>query len=290
MMQATLYYFLLPFVYFVSILPFRLLYIMSDFVYIILYKILKYRKTEVITNLKNSFPEKSETEILALCSEYYKYLCDLILESFKKITMSADKTLKHCKFHNPEVVDQFFDKNTSVILILGHFGNWEWAGSSFSLSCKHQLHVIYKPLSNPYFENLMTQTRTLFGTKLIKMQNTLKDILTYKDTRAAFAFVADQTPAPHTAYWTSFLNQDTPFFTGAEKLAKKYSFPVLFINITRPKRGYYEIFPEVITAKPKENLENEIIQKYALRLEEEIIKSPTIWLWSHKRWKYKRDL
>ncbi len=290
MIQALSYYLLLPLIYLLSILPFRILYLISDFIYVIVYRIFRYRKEIIINNLKRSFPQKTEKEINKICKDYYHYLCDLIVEAFKKITMKSDATLNHCQFMNAELLDNFFQKNKSVILLMGHYGNWEWAGSSFSLSCKHQLHVVYKPLSNKYFEALMCKTRTMFGTKLIKMQNTFKDVLTYKDKHAAFAFIADQMPAPQTAYWTTFLHQDTGLFTGAERIAKKYDLPVVFINIVRVKRGYYQIFAEVLSDTPKLTAENEIIQKYAERLEEEIVKMPETWLWSHRRWKYPRPI
>ena len=290
MIQAISFYIFLPLIYLVSLLPFRLLYLFSDFIYLLVYRIIGYRKEVVLENLRKSFPEKTEAEIHLICKKYYHYLCDLIMEVFKKITMNSHTTLKHCKFMNAELLDEIFEKDKSIILLMGHYGNWEWAGSSFSLSCKHQLHVVYKPLSNKYFENLMCKTRTMFGTKLIKMQNTFKDVLTYKNSNAAFAFIADQMPAPQTAYWTQFLNQDTGLFTGAERIAKKYDFPVVFINIVRVKRGYYQIFAELLTDTPKANSENEIIQKYAERLEQEIIKMPETWLWSHRRWKYPRPI
>ncbi|TAH27726.1 MAG: lipid A biosynthesis acyltransferase [Cytophagales bacterium] len=287
-MQAISYYLLLPLIYFISILPFRLLYLFSDVLFLILYHLLGYRKKIVLNNLSNSFPEKSSQEINQIAKEYYRYLCDLILEAFKKITMNSATTLKHCKFKNEQVLNQLFENNKSVILLMGHYGNWEWAGSSFSLSCKHQLYVVYKPLSNPYFEGLMCKTRTLFGTKLIKMQNTFKDILNNKDKVAAYAFIADQTPSPQTAHWTTFLNQDTALFTGAEKIAKKYDFPVVFINIKRIKRGYYEINAELITDQPKTFEENKIIEQYAHKLEKEIKIEPQTWLWSHRRWKHSK--
>ncbi len=290
MIQALSYYILLPFLYFISLLPFRLLYLVSDFIFGIIYHLIGYRKNVVLNNLRKSFPQKTEIEIEQMCRKYYHYLCDLIVEVFKKITMNSHTTLKHCQFMNAELLDGIFEKNKSIILLMGHYGNWEWAGSSFSLACKHQLHVVYKPLSNQYFEALMVKTRTMFGTKLIKMQNTFKDVLTYKDTKAAFAFIADQMPSPQTAYWTQFLNQDTGLFTGAEKIAKKYDLPVVFINIVRIKRGYYQIFAELLTDTPKVTSDNEIIQKYAERLEQEIIRMPETWLWSHRRWKYPRPI
>ena len=283
-----LYYLALPFIYCMSILPFWALYALSDCMYTIVFYVIGYRRKVVEQNLRNSFPEKTEAEIIELSKKYYRYMCDLILESLKKITINEKEALAHCSFKDKEIFQKYYDENRSVILLMGHYGNWEWAGSSFSLSNKHQLFVVYKTLSNPHFESLMCKTRTMFGTKLIKMENTLRDILNNKNNCSAYAFIADQTPSPQNAYWTTFLNQDTPLFTGAEKLAKKLNFPVVFINIVRIKRGYYEIKAEVLSENPKDTKENEITQAYIQRLEKEIIKMPETWLWSHRRWKHKR--
>ncbi len=284
------YYLALPFIYLISIVPFRILYLISDFLYLIIFHVFGYRRKVVEENLKNSFPEKSSEEIIQISKKYFQYLCDIILETLKKINLTKKEILEHCTFHNAELVDKLFAENKSVILLMGHYGNWELAGSSFSLSCKHPLYVIYKPLSNKYFEQRMRTSRTMFGTKLIKMENTLKDILSNKNNCAAYAFIADQTPSNHNAYWTNFLNQDTAMFTGAEKLAKKLNSPVVFINIVKIKRGHYEIFAEMLSENPKETNENEIIESYTRRLEKEITKTPETWLWSHRRWKQKRHL
>jgi Kdo2-lipid IVA lauroyltransferase/acyltransferase len=283
------YYFAFPFIYLLSILPFWILYRISDFLCFLLFHVVGYRRKVVEQNLRNSFPQKSEKEILALSKKYYEYLCDLTLEVFKKINMSKEDAVKRCKFHNAELLNRLKSENKSVILLMGHYGNWEWAGSSFTLSTNHQLYVLYKALSNPYFEKLMVKSRTLFGTRLIKVENTLRDIIANKRNAATYAFIADQTPFPQQAYWTTFLNQDTPLYTGAEKLAKKLNFPVVFVNIVRVKRGYYEIFPELLFEEPKLCIENEITEIFIRRLEAAINKMPETWLWSHRRWKYTKE-
>jgi KDO2-lipid IV(A) lauroyltransferase len=283
-----LYYLALPFIYLISSLPYKALYAFSDFLYLIVFHVFGYRRKVVEDNLRKSFPEKSPEEIIKISKRYYHYLCDLILETFKKFTITEKESKERCILHNTELFKRLKDENRSVILLMGHYGNWEMAGSSFSLAHVHQLYVIYKPLANEYFENLMCKSRTKYGTKLIKMENTLKDILNNKNNCAAYAFIADQTPSNQNAYWTNFLNQDTAMFTGAEKLAKKLNFPVVFINIVRVKRGYYEIFPEMLCEDPKSSKENEIIELFVRKLEKEIIKMPETWLWSHRRWKQKR--
>lgn len=171
---------------------------------------------------------------------------------------------------------------------MGHYGNWEWAGPSFTLNTPYQLVVIYRPLSNIYFERMMTRARTKFGTRITPASQTLRDMVANRSQVTATAFVADQTASPENAYWTTFLNQDTAVFTGPEKLATKFNYPVVFVNIKRTRRGHYEVTPELLFPNPKDTKPGEISEIFTKRIENEIIKDPTTWLWSHKRWKHKR--
>jgi len=251
--------------------------------------LLGYRKKVVYQNLKNSFPEKSETEIKKLVQEYYSYLCDLFLETIKTITMNEDYVHKCVKFNNVELLNALYDEGKSVILVMGHFGNWELAGPCFSLNCKHQLNVVYKPLSNKNFEALFSKVRTKFNTKIIPMNNTLRAMSANRKVIDATALIADQSPGnPSTGYWIPFLNQETLVYTGPEKMGKMFDYTIVYIQIQRIKRGFYEITPTIMFDKPKETLDNEITDAFFARLEEDIKKSPVTWLWSHRRWKHKR--
>lgn len=282
------FYLAYPFLYLIGMLPFSWLYRLSDFMFLLLYKGFGYRKNVVFENLRRSFPEKTENQIESLSADYYRYLCDLILETIKKINMSEAESQERCIFHmNPDLA-RIIEQKRSIIILMGHYGNWEWAGSAFTLSAGTPLYVVYKTLSNPYFEKWMVKSRTMFGTRLIKMENTLRDMLANRSEPAAYAFIADQTPVPPAPLWLNFLHQDTPVFTGAEKLARKLNYPVVFINIDRVRRGHYEIFSEVLVENPKETAENEITEKFFQRLEKEIERKPEIWLWSHRRWKFRR--
>ncbi len=264
-----------------------MLYGLSDFFYFIL-RLSGYRKKVVLTNLRNSFPEKSEDEINKICKNYYHYLCDLILEIVKTMTMTKSQTQKRCVFHNTPWLDDIYGEGKSIIVLMGHYGNWEWAGPAFLFTTKFQLAVIYRPLTNPYFEKMTVKMRTRHGTSIIAMNNTLRGMIANRKTITATAFVADQTATPENAYWTSFLNQDTAIFTGPEKLAKKFDYPVVYMNVKRVKRGYYEIFPELMSLHPNKTKENEILNAFMRRLETEINIDPSVWLWSHRRWKHKR--
>jgi KDO2-lipid IV(A) lauroyltransferase len=288
---ALIYYIGIPFIYLLSLLPFPVLYFISWLVYGLLYHIIGYRKPVVMENLRNSFPQKSEQEIKKICKAYYRYLCDLFLETFKTLTISEATMLQHCSMskEGQELFNKLAADGKSIVLVLGHFGNWEWAGNTFGLTCKQQLYVIYHPIGNEHFDDLMFKMRTRFGAKLIAMKNTYKEMLNMKAEVNATAFIADQTPSSQNAYWTTFLNQDTPVYRGTETIAKKLDRPVVYISINKIKRGYYEMHAEMLCANPKEAAEGEISELHTRRLEKDIITHPETWLWSHRRWKHKRN-
>ncbi|MES2734293.1 MAG: lysophospholipid acyltransferase family protein [Bacteroidota bacterium] len=287
-MQGFLFFILVRLLYFLSWLPFPVLYAVSDLMYVIVYRLIKYRKKVVIQNLERSFPEKSSEEIQTIAKAYYHYLCDLILETFKTLTITKEEAIRRCRFHDLTLFRKLYAENKNIILVMGHYGNWEWAGSTMSLETAYQLYVIYHPLSNKYFDQLIYDMRSRFGTKLIPMNNTFRDMVKNKSIVNATAFIADQTPPAERAYWTTFLNQETPIFEGTAKIAKKLNYPIVFVNVKRTKRGYYEIFTEVLVEHPQLLSEEEISELHTRRLEQEIIKQPEIWLWSHKRWKHKK--
>lgn len=272
------------------LIPFPVFYLLSDFVFLILYYVIGYRKKVVLQNLQKSFPGKSPEEIKRIRFKFYRYLCDLFLETFKTLTILKSVARKRCTI-NPNaqaLFDHYHAQNKSIIIVMGHYGNWEWAGNTFSLACKQQLYVIYHPLSNKYFNGLIYHLRTRFGTKLYAMSDTFKEMVKNRNEVNATAFIADQTPAPENAYWTTFLNQDTPVFWGTEKIARKMNFPVVYVSIKRHKRGRYEIFAETLVENPKDTKDGEISELHTRRLEKDIREQPEIWLWSHRRWKHVR--
>jgi len=291
-LAAIGYYLALPFIYLLSLLPFPILYLVSDGLYIILYYVIGYRKEIVLQNLRNSFPNKSDAEINKIRKQFYHYLCDLTLETFKTLTISKSAMIKHCSVHpdSLKLFNKLAEENKSFILVMGHFGNWEWAGNTFSLLCKHQLYVIYHPLSNKYFDGLIYRMRTRFGTKLIAMKDTYREMVSKRNELSATAFIADQTPSPEGAFWTTFLNQDTPVFKGTEKIAQRLNYPVVYARVNRLKRGYYEISAEVLFENPAKTEPDLISKSHSKALENDILTRPEIWLWSHRRWKHKRPM
>lgn len=171
---------------------------------------------------------------------------------------------------------------------MGHKGNWEWAGNSFSLAGKHHLYVIYHPLSNRYFDRLMYRMRTRFGTGLIAMKDTFKEMVRNREELNATAFIADQTPSPARAHWMQFLNQDTPVFLGVEKIAEKMEYPVVYVSVERLKRGYYQVYAHLLASPPYTAVQGTITELHTRQLEADIIRQPETWLWSHRRWKHTR--
>ena len=291
-MSAIAYYIALPFIYLLSLLPFPLFYLLSDFFYVMLYYVTGYRKKVVLENLRKSFPNKSEAEINRLCKDFYHYLCDLLLETFKTLTITKKTMLRRCTFTNESKVlfDKLAQEKKSIVLVMGHLGNWEWAGNSFSMLCKQQLYVIYHPLTNKHFDSLIYNMRMRFGTKLIAMRNTYRDMVANRHEVNATAFIADQTPSPEGAYWTTFLNQDTPVFKGTEKIAQKLNFPIVYACVKRVKRGFYEIHAKMLVENPAGTKEGEISELHTRQLEGDIIAQPEVWLWSHRRWKHKKPV
>lgn len=272
-------------------IPFPFFYGLSDFVFFIVYYVVGYRKKIVYQNLRNSFPEKSDEEIKKIRRKFYRHLCDVFLEMFKTLTIRRSVMKKRCKF-SPEakkLIQDYTDKKISIIAILGHWGNWEWASSAFPLVFPtNQLYMIYHPIRNPHFEWLTKKLRTRFGNKVTPMQDTFKTMLATRNELNVFGFIGDQTPPPEGAYWTTFLNQDTPVFQGTEKIAKKLNRPVVYISIRKYKRGHYEISAETLFENPATTKDGEITEAHVRKLEADIISQPENWLWSHRRWKHSR--
>jgi KDO2-lipid IV(A) lauroyltransferase len=243
-----------------------------------------------MNNLRASFPDKSEPELKKICKDFYHHLCDMFLETFKTLTISKEAMVKRCSFTPAtiQLLNELADKKQSIILVMGHKGNWEWAGNTFSILQQQQLYVIYHPLSNKFFDGLMYKMRTRFGTKLYAMQDTFREMVKNRQEVSATAFIADQSPDPTTAHWTTFLHQDTPVFKGTEKIAQKMKYPVVYVAVNKIKRGYYEVEASMLIEAPEKEGEGAITDIHTQQLEKDIIMQPSTWLWSHRRWKHKR--
>lgn len=288
-MKAVLYYSSLPFIYGISLLPFWVLYRLSDLAFVLIYFVLGYRKKVVSQNLRNSFPEKSEAELARIRRKFYRFFCDLMVETLKGLTISPKRLQRRIQFKSTAVFQKYYDQDQSVLIAMGHWGNWELGGLMFALQRLHTLYAIYHPLNNRYFDGLMIRLRTRMGGKVLAMNDTLRGMIRNKKEVTATAFIADQTPSSTASYWLPFLNQDTLFFTGTGKIAHKFKYPVVYAGVKRVKRGRYEIHLEDLVPIPGEMEPEVIVQRFANRLEQDIQEQPEIWLWSHRRWKRKRN-
>jgi KDO2-lipid IV(A) lauroyltransferase len=290
-MKKIAYYIFILKAWFISLLPFWFLYILSDFLYVIVYYLIRYRRKIATQNLKNSFPEKSLVEIKQIEKKYYHNLCDIVVEFIKIRHISIDQLKKRMIITNPTILHELYNQNKSVFLSVGHCGNWDWFGKTIPYITDHKVFAIYKELSSTDFDSYMKSLRSRFGVPtLIESKSTYRSLLQSKDTTNAVFLAGDQTPGGLDAnYWTTFLNQDTPFFLGIEKMAKSLDYAVLFFDIKRIKRGHYEATITPITLNPKETKTNEITESYVRLLENAIINNPDNWLWSHRRWKHKRE-
>ncbi len=271
----------------ISILPFRVLYIFSDFLRFFMQHVISYRKEVIMQNLRNSFPEKGEEELEAIRSRFYKNFADLIVESFKSLTINERTLKKHFVLKNPEVFENLRQKNKGVIMVMGHYTNFEWTAMSIPLWVKNNCFAVYHPLSNKYFSRKIVQIREQFGLKLYPMENTYPFMLNNPDPAPLYVFMADQSPhAGKIKYRANFLNQSTPVHLGVENLARKCDLGVVFIDIQRIKRGYYEVTAELLFEDVQNTAQYEVTDTHVRALEKVIQKKPEDWLWSHRRWKY----
>lgn len=285
-MSRVLYYVVLkP----LSYLPLSVLYPISDFLYFLVYQIFGYRKKVVYQNIKNSFPTKTETELLKIQSEFYRHLCDVIVESMRLFSITKEEAKRRFKIINPEILDKFYEDNQSVILVGGHYNNWEITGTCIDMYSPHQVAGIYNPLSNKFFEKVFAESRTKFGVELITRAMVPRAFVKNRNRAMMTVFGADQSPTfSKQVHWMQFMNQETAVHVGTEIFAKKFNQPVVFIRVDKVKRGNYEGRYEVICINSKDTKDGEITELHTRMLEKIINEKPQYWLWSHKRWKRKK--
>lgn len=275
-----------------ALMPLNVLYILADILFFPLYYIIRYRRKLIRENLSASFPEKSKSEIVSLEKKFYRHFCDYIVETIKLMHISDEEMKRRMVFTNAEMVQEFLDNGQSCIMLLGHYGNWEWIPSVSLWLPKHKyiLSQIYRPLKNKWFDDFFLQLRSRFGTISIAKQDTLRTILSFRASGkpSITGFIADQTPSPANIHFrTTFLGRkDTAILTGAEKIARKTGFVVVYLDVECPKRGYYTATYKLISDTPQNTKEFEITTKYAKEMEKTILRAPQYWLWTHNRWKH----
>ena len=289
-MNFLVYIILYPLIWIISKSSFRLIYLFSDFLYLILYHVISYRKKLVRKNLALALPEKTFLERKIIEKKYYKHLSDLFLESFKSLNISEIDIKKRYSFKNIELLDELYKKKKNIILMGGHYASWEWFFIIDRLT-DYRINAIYKKLSNKYFDSLIKKIRSKYNGNLISTKNTFKEIL--KNTKLKglniYGFASDQSPKKNKAtYWNNFLNNFVPFHTGAEIIAKKYDMAVVYMNVEKVKRGYYLASFELITDKPKKYKDFKITEDFIKLLENQIFKAPEYYTWTHNRFKHRK--
>lgn len=275
----------------IALLPFSMLYALSDIAFFIIYYIIRYRRETVFENLSKSFPEKSHDEILQICKKFYHNLADFQFELIKSHRMTKKQVHDRVAFKNQGVFDELYQKNMNVIIALGHCGNWEWAGNKIALFLKHKGAAIYKPLLDEFFDKYMISIRKKYkNTLMIDYKKTLRTLLSLRDELYAVFMLADQSPAQaEINYWSNFLGRETPFYMGMEKIARTLNYAVVYLDIQRIKRGFYEAEVRIICWEGAITKPEEIMNSYISNLENSIISHPDNWLWSHRRWKYIKE-
>lgn len=275
----------------IALLPLKVIFAMSDIARFFMYYIVRYRRKVVAENLKNSFPDKSAKELKLIEKAYYKHFCDLFIETIYLLHASEKNAIKMCKFNNLDLISKYYNEGKSIIVAAGHYSNWEILSLS-GIYINHKVIGIYKPIENKRVEKFVNKSRERFGAIAVPMHDAFRTVLSLNKQGQLFflGLVSDQTPArPEIRYWTTFLNQETAVFLGVEKIAIKTNQPVLFCNMRKVARGKYEVDFEILCENPKETKPYEITEMHVRALEKLIHEAPEYWLWSHRRWKYKKE-
>ena len=288
-MKKIVYYITYTIAYLLSLLPLRVLYLLSDFIFIIIYYIVKYRRPLVKKHLKESFPEKDDKELRHIEFSFYRWFCDYLVESIKMMTMSEQQMKRRMVFKGADLINNIIEDGQSCAVYLGHYCNWEWVTSlPLWTTPKAQCGQIYHVLENSDYDKFFLDLRQRWGAVCIPMAETLRRIIKYKqeNKQVVIGYISDQVPFWNNIHhWLPFLNHDTPVLTGTERLAQQTNHAVLYLDVCRPKRGYYIAEFKLITREPKQMTNFAITDAYFRLLEDSIRRAPAFWLWTHNRWK-----
>lgn len=289
-MSLLVYCLVYPVIWGISRLPFSVIYLLSDLLYFWLYRVFGYRKKVVVENLALAFPEKSDAERKAIEVEFYRHLCDVFLEMAKSLGMSTREMEKRFFVEDLGPLEQMDKDGVSVILNGGHLASWEWGMALNRRVHNLKAFGIYKPLANPYFDRLAKRIRGKWGTRLISTSET-KEIVgenIKNNIPSIYGMLSDQSPMAIKAdYWRSFMGVSVPVHTGAEKLARRWDLPMLFMRVEKVKRGHYKCRIEMLQEGSRDTERFEITNTYLDRVEEAIAAQPQYYLWTHKRFKHR---
>lgn len=286
------YYVLYGISYLHALLPLSVLYILSDILFPFLYYIVRYRRKLVRKNLNNSFPNYSQDKIIQIEKDFYHFLCDYYVETIKLLYISEAELKRRMVFENIELLNNVAREGKSCLLSLGHYCNWEYVPLiSYCLDSDIYTGQIYKKLSNKDFDDFFYKIRNQFKSQNIEMRDAFRSIIKNKQEGKimVIGFITDQRPKRYNdEYWTQFLNQNTLTLTGMERIARQFSYPVVYLDIQRVKRGHYKGVFKIITTDASIEKEYVVTEKYMRYLEGSILRDPAYWLWSHNRWKFKK--
>jgi len=289
-MRFIVYLIAYPFLWCISMLPFRMLYLFSDFVYLIVYYLIGYRKKTVRENLAMALPNLSAEERLIIEKKSFRHLCDMFLEMIKTMTISNKEISKRFAFTNMEVYKKMEAQEKSISMMVAHYASYEWA-ISMNAYVNFSAFAIYKKLANPYFDKLVRDIRSRFKANLITTKETIPIIIKNNQNKelSIYGFASDQSPRISSAFhWQKFMGIEVPVHTGAEMLSKKHDMNVIFLKVEKLKRGYYQASFEVLSDNAKEVPNYEITDKFLKLVEQQILEAPEFYLWTHKRWKHGR--
>lgn len=290
-MQFLIFLIFYPLIWLISILPFKLLYLLSDAVYILVYRIVGYRKKTVRQNLVIAFPEKSDGERLEIEKKFYHHLCDIFLEMAKTLTISQKEMDRRYVFTNVELYKDVEKQQKSIAMMMAHYGSYEWAVSMNKFFVEYTGFAIYKKIANEHFDKLVRDIRTRFKAVLITTKEAIPTIQANQDngTLGVYGFASDQSPKSSKAHhWGTFMGVETPVHTGAEMLAKRFDMNVVFLKTRKVKRGFYEGTFEILSLDAKSVPDYDITDEFLRRVEMQIRTAPEFYLWTHKRWKHTR--
>ncbi len=288
-MHKLVYFLIFPVIWIFSKLPFRVLYIISDFIYFLFYYVVGYRRKVVLENLKLVFPTKTNEEIVSIQKKFFRHFIDTIIEAVKVVSISEKSVQKRFYYKNMELINTLYRDGKSIVLTGFHYGNWEWI-AGISLTSEIDCYSSYTKIQNENFEKLIKNSRSKFGVTCLKSTEIIKGILKNisQKKQGLYLLISDQSPQLHkNQYWANFMGIKVPVFTGAEIISKKFDFAVVNISTTKIKRGYYQSEFKLITDSPKGLKLNEITDRYLKITEAHIRKQPEYYLWSHRRFKHK---
>ena len=287
-MQLFIYIIFYPIILFVSILPFRFLYILSDFLFLMIYYVIGYRKKVVRYNLELALPHLSFKERKIIEKKSYQHLCDMFLETVKTMSITQKQIDKRFVFKNIEVYHELEKKGKSIALMCAHYASYEWV-VSLNKQISFKGYAIYKKINNKYFDKLIRDIRSKFEAYLIHNRESIAIIESnsIKKELCLYGFASDQSPqVKPLTYWSKFLNIEVPIHTGAEFLDKKYYMNMIFIKKEKVKRGYYEAYFEVLSEDVQSIPDYEITESFMRKVEQQIYAAPEFYMWTHKRFKH----